>query len=192
MAGKEAAARDSGASADTAEAGEGEAGAAAPPKGLVERIKRMSRKQLVLFGAPILLVLILAIATFAGAFDPLLVTAGLKSEPGKAPPPYSGPPVFVDLPDVLVNLDVPGGEIRLLRASISIELPSPADKAVINEFMPRIQDALQTRLRALTPDDLRGSAQSFRLREELLQRIRLSVGGAQHVRRVLFRDLLVR
>jgi flagellar FliL protein len=190
MAGKEATARAptmSEPSPDT-DAEEGEGGAPAP-KGLLGRLKRLSRLQLLLMAAPVVVIVGLSGAVLSGMLDPVLISVGLMAEPGGSA--YQGPPVYVELPDMIVNLDVPSGQIRLLRASISLQLQSPDDKALIKDLMPRILDILQTRLRALTPDDLKGNAQTYRLREELLQRVRVAV-GPEHVRAVLFRDLLVR
>lgn len=162
-----------------------------PPaaKNLLERLRRLSRKQLILFAAPLVLVLGLGVALGIGALDPLLIRFGIMDS--KADGPYSGPPVYFDLPDMVINLDMPNGQIRLLRASISLELSAPADKEIVKALMPRIQDAIQTLLRSLGPADLQGSAQTYRLRDELLQRVGVAI-GAEHVRRVWFRELLVR
>jgi flagellar FliL protein len=60
----------------------------------------------------------------------------------------------------------------------------------IQPYLPRILDAFQIYLRELRPADLEGSAGLFRLKEELLRRINLSVYPAK-VEGVLFKEILV-
>ena len=56
--------------------------------------------------------------------------------------------------------------------------------------MPRIQDLFQTYLREMHPDELRGSAGIYRLREELLARANIAVAPA-HINNILFTQLLI-
>jgi flagellar FliL protein len=56
--------------------------------------------------------------------------------------------------------------------------------------MPRLQDIFQTYLREMRPEELRGSAGTYRLREELLVRANAAVAPAR-VSDVLFTQLLV-
>ena len=60
----------------------------------------------------------------------------------------------------------------------------------IQTTMPRVMDAFQTYLRELRPEDLRGSAGLYRLREELLARVNTSAQPAK-VTDVLFKEMLV-
>jgi flagellar FliL protein len=64
--------------------------------------------------------------------------------------------------------------------------------------MPRLLDVFQTYLREVRPDELRGSAGTQRLREELVARANIAVaqvgrGDAQQIRinDVLFLEILV-
>ena len=60
------------------------------------------------------------------------------------------PVVFVDLPEVLVNLSSAGSErAQYLKVKIVLELPDQAMVAQIQPVMPRVMDAFQTYLREL-------------------------------------------
>jgi flagellar FliL protein len=56
--------------------------------------------------------------------------------------------------------------------------------------MPRIVDNLQGYLRELRVDELKGSAGAYRLKEEMLTRIKAAVAPAK-VNAVLFKELQV-
>ena len=101
------------------------------------------------------------------------------------------PAIFVDLPDVLVNLSNAGADrTQYLKVKIVLELPDPAVVAQIQPLMPRVMDAFQTYLRELRPTDLDGSAGLYRLKEELTRRVNASV-APNHVTAVLFKEIVV-
>ena len=56
--------------------------------------------------------------------------------------------------------------------------------------MPRLQDLFQTYLREMRPEELRGSAGTYRLREELIARANVAAAPAK-VNDVLFTQLLI-
>jgi flagellar FliL protein len=56
--------------------------------------------------------------------------------------------------------------------------------------MPRLLDMFQTYLREMRPEELRGSAGTYRLREQLIARANVAVQPA-HVTDVLFTELLI-
>jgi flagellar FliL protein len=56
--------------------------------------------------------------------------------------------------------------------------------------MPRLLDLFQTYLREMRPEELRGSAGTYRLREELIARADLAVAPAR-ISDVLFTQLLI-
>ncbi|HLI11891.1 MAG TPA: flagellar basal body-associated FliL family protein [Alphaproteobacteria bacterium] len=131
------------------------------------------------------------LAVYWARIELLLAHFVKPSESRVATGPAAALPLFLDLPDMVVNLTTSSGDIHMLRASIALELASPADAAYLRSLMPRIQDVIETRLRALRPDDLKGTAQYYRLRDELLARVAFAVGPG-HVRQVFFKDLIVR
>jgi flagellar protein FliL len=101
------------------------------------------------------------------------------------------PPVFVDLPEVLVNLSNSGTDrTQYLRVKVVLEI---ADQTLIQQIqpvMPRVMDAFQTYLRELRPTDLDGSAGLYRLKEELTRRVNASI-APHRVSAVLFKEIVV-
>ena len=101
------------------------------------------------------------------------------------------PAVFVDLPDVLVNLSNAGTDrTQYLKVKIVLEVPDAELVGKIQPLMPRVMDAFQTYLRELRPTDLDGSAGLYRLKEELTRRVNASV-APNHITAVLFKEIIV-
>jgi flagellar FliL protein len=99
--------------------------------------------------------------------------------------------IFVDLPDVLVNLSSAGSDrTQYLKVKIVLELPDPLIVQQIQPLMPRVMDAFQTYLRELRPTDLDGSAGLYRLKEELTRRVNAAV-APNRVTAVLFKEIVV-
>ncbi len=150
--------------------------------------KKWSGKRLVLFiGLP---ALVLILATGAGLYFSGIL-GGEKKEAQEPPPKVdAGPGVYVDLPEILVNLETTGKQQRFLKTSISLEVANAQDADALKKVMPRLIDQFQTYLRGLRVDDFRGSSGVYRLRQELLARVAQS-SGAVPVNDVLFKELLV-
>jgi len=101
------------------------------------------------------------------------------------------PVVFLDMPDVLVNLSAAGGErTQYLKVKVTLELPDQAMEEQIKPVMPRLQDAFQTYLRELRPTDLDGSAGLYRLKEELTRRVNAAIAPSR-INAVLFKEIVV-
>jgi flagellar protein FliL len=100
------------------------------------------------------------------------------------------PGVFLDLPDLLVNLNSTGRKASFLKISISLDLEDQGDIVRIQAVMPRIIDNFQVYLRELRVEDLRGSGGIYRLREELLARVNAASSPVK-VKDVLFKEMLV-
>ena len=99
--------------------------------------------------------------------------------------------VFVDLPDVMVNLNTTGNErTQYLRVKVVLELSDQALVQQIQPVMPRVMDAFQTYLRELRPTDLDGSAGLYRLKEELTRRVNLAI-APNRISAVLFKEIVV-
>ena len=115
-----------------------------------------------------------------------------KSEAATAAANQVKPPVFLDLPDVLVNLSSGGGNERTqyLKVKVVLELPDQELSAQIQPVMPRIMDTFQTYLRELRPTDLDGSAGLYRLKEELTRRVNAAI-APNHINAVLFKEIVV-
>jgi len=102
------------------------------------------------------------------------------------------PPVFVDMPEVLVNLSNTGGGDRTqyLKVKVVLELPDQEMTAQIQPVMPRLMDTFQTYLRELRPTDLDGSAGLYRLKEELTRRVNVAIAPGR-INAVLFKEIVI-
>lgn len=98
---------------------------------------------------------------------------------------------FIELPDIVSNLNAGAGRrATFLKLKAKLELARPEDHALIQAAMPRVLDLFQGYLREMRPEELRGTAGTYRLREELLARTNLAAPGAR-VMAVLFTEILV-
>jgi flagellar protein FliL len=146
------------------------------------------KRKLLLLAVPLLVLLLGAGAYFGGLLDPLL---GHKPPPGAEPETARHePPTYVDLPDLITNLDSGGRHGSYVKLRAKIEVTRASDVPAVQAAMPRILDLLQTYLREMRPEELRGSEGTYRLREELLSRIEIAVAPAR-VDDVLFVELMV-
>ena len=103
----------------------------------------------------------------------------------------ASPVVFLDMPDVLVNLSSTGSDrTQYLKVKVTLELPDQAMATLIQPVMPRLQDAFQTYLRELRPTDLDGSAGLYRLKEELTRRVNAAI-APNRINAVLFKEIVV-
>ena len=111
-----------------------------------------------------------------------------KHAEAAAPPK---PPVFVEVPDMLVNLvGAPGERVQYLKVKVVLEVKEEKQVEAIKPTLPRVTDIFQTYLRELRPSDLNGSAGLFRLKEELTRRVNAAVAPNQ-VTAVLFKEIVV-
>ena len=108
-----------------------------------------------------------------------------EKKPSKAEPQKS---FFYELPDLTVNLA--SGGSRFLRLRVVLEVKNEEAKAKLEEIQPRLIDDFQVYLRELRPEDLRGSAGSYRLRHDLLLRANQAAQPVV-VENVLFKEFLV-
>ena len=101
------------------------------------------------------------------------------------------PTVFMDVPEVMVNMAAGAGErTQYLKVKIVLEVKEQPLVAEITPVLPRVMDIFQTYLRELRPSDLNGSAGMFRLKEELTRRVNAAISPRQ-VNAVLFKEILV-
>jgi flagellar FliL protein len=169
------------AEADNAEA-EGEEGKAAPAK------RKLPLKMILMAVAGLV-----AVGGIGGGGYFFFFGGHDKAEAAAAAAvPQAKPVVFLDMPDVLVNLSSTGGGDRTqyLKVKVTLELPDQAMSAQIQPVMPRLMDAFQTYLRELRPNDLDGSAGLYRLKEELTRRVNASIAPSR-INAVLFKEIVV-
>ena len=105
--------------------------------------------------------------------------------------PEIRPAIFVDVPEVLVNLSNAGADrTQYLKVKVVLEVADQALAQQIQPVMPRVMDAFQTYLRELRPTDLDGSAGVYRLKEELTRRVNTAIAPS-HINAVLFKEIVV-
>ena len=102
----------------------------------------------------------------------------------------AGLPGSVDLPEIVANLNAGARRSAFVRIKARLELASKADEPVVLAAQPKMQDLFQTYLRDMRPEELRGSAGTYRLREELIARANIAVAPAR-VTEILFVEMLV-
>ena len=139
-----------------------------------------------------LLLGVLAGLWFGGILPPLLGMGGHAEQAatGAAPPPGPPQPAFVELPEIVSNLNAPGRRASFVRLRAKLEVARGEDVAAVQAAMPRLVDLFATYLREVRPDELRGAAGSHRLRQELIARAGIAAHPAQ-VTDLLFVEILV-
>jgi flagellar FliL protein len=149
-----------------------------------------SKKKLMIFGAAGLGVVLIgggAAAFFLGVFggkpkemagDPAHLAAQIK------------PAMFVDLPEMVVNLSSVDQHATFLKLRVSLEVSQKDTIDKIQPVLPRVLDAFQVYLRELRSSDLEGSAGTFRVKEELQRRVNIAIYPAR-VEAVLFKEIMI-
>ncbi|WP_424813837.1 flagellar basal body-associated FliL family protein [Roseococcus sp. YIM B11640] len=150
--------------------------------------KRSKKKRLILLAVPLVLGGAGAGLWFGGILPALL---GMQPPPAVQAEVQSAPrqPVFVTIPDITANLNAPGRR-SFIRLKSQMEVSAAPDAAALQASMPRLVDLFTTYLREMRPEELRGSAGTHRLREELIARANIVVAPAR-VTDVLFTEILV-
>ncbi len=100
------------------------------------------------------------------------------------------PPVFYDMPEILVNMHTGNGPSRYLKMLVVLEIPNQDVAEEIDLVMPRVIDSFQVYLRELRPEDMEGSASIVLMKEELLRRVNLALEPIQ-IKDVLFKEVVV-
>ncbi len=151
--------------------------------------KKGGKKKLILMAVPVLLIVVVAALWFTGILPGLLGMSHPQTEEhAKEVGPHV--PVFVELPEMVANLNAPGRRPTFVKLKARVELAHAEDQAAFTAALPRVVDLFQTYLREMRPEELRGSAGTYRLREELITRSNIAVAPARVVD-VLFSELLV-
>ena len=99
-------------------------------------------------------------------------------------------PVFVDLPEMVVNLDAGPRHETFAKVQCRVEADSAADGAKVTAAAPQVVDTLQTYLRAMRPDELQSGAGLYRLKEAFLARAMIIVPDVR-LDDILFQELIV-
>ena len=160
------------------------AAAETPPDGP----KKGSKKKLILIALPV----VLLAAGGGGAYFAGLLPFGRAKPQQEAENKPAAPaaPVFAELPDIVANLNTGGRRSSFVKLKARLELSKPEDQAALQAAMPRVLDLFQSYLREMRPEELRSSAGTWRLREELMARASLASAPAR-IKDVLFTEILV-
>ena len=151
-----------------------------------EAPKPSGKRKLIMLAIPGVLAVLLAGLWFSGLLPRWL---GL-SHPQAAAAQKADVPIYVDLPEMVANLNGNPRRPSYVKLVARIEVARAEDAERVRQAMPRLQDLFQTYLREMRPEELRGSAGIYRLREELIARADAAAAPAQ-VTDVLFTQMLI-
>lgn len=147
-----------------------------------------ARRKLLLLAVPALLLPALGAGLwFSGILPGLLGVGGRPAEEQAEPPIVPG---YFELPEILVNLNAVGRRPSYMKLRVKLALADGRDADRVREALPRLLDLFNTYMREIRPEELRGSAGTYRLREELVARAALAVAPAK-ITDVLFIEMLV-
>ena len=140
---------------------------------------------------PLLAGVVLALAGGGGGFyavqSGLLVqqlrTVKPPDSAERKPPEPVADVAFIEVPPLLVSLG-PAAQADHLRFRASLEVPQQYETEVA-DMLPRVQDVLNSYLRALDAADIEAQGALFALRARMLRRVKMVLGDAR------VRDLLV-
>lgn len=100
------------------------------------------------------------------------------------------PPVYVEVPDIVANLNTAARRQTFIKLRARLEVEGQANAAALQAAMPRLLDIFTTYLRETRPEELRGSAGTHRLREEMLARANIAAAPVR-VTDVLFVEMVM-
>jgi flagellar FliL protein len=141
-----------------------------------------------MMAAPILLLGVGAGLWFTGTLPRLLGMDHAAQETAEAAKPLT--PIYIDLPEMIANLNGNPQRPSYVKISARVEVLKADDAEKVKAALPKLQDLFLTYIREMRPEELRGSAGTYRLREELLARANLAATPAR-VTDVLFTQMLI-
>lgn len=145
------------------------------------------RRRLILMLVPAVIGVALAALWFTGLLPHWL---GLSHPAPIAAKAAAPPPIYIDLPEMVANLNSNPRRPSYVKLVARVEVATPDDAERVRQAMPRLQDLFQTYMREMRPEELRGSAGIYRLREELIARADAAAAPAR-VDDVLFVQMLI-
>lgn len=150
------------------------------------------RRKLVLLAVPVVLAAVGGGLWFGGILPPLLGMGGHAAAPrtDEHDAAKAAAPVYLEMPEIVANLNAGPRRTSYIKLQSRLELGRAKDAEMVKAAMPRLLDMFQTYLRDMSPEELRGSAGTYRLREELIARANAAVAPARVVD-VLFTEMLV-
>ena len=153
------------------------------------------KRKIVMLLMPIFLVIGAVVGLyFSGIADSLFVpqeqTAQEASENEDGDSDAEGA-VFYNVPEMLVNLSGKVGQKPVyFKINVVLELNSQEDVAKVDALQPRVIDSMQFYLREMRIEELQGSMGTYRLKEELLDRLNRVLAPTK-INEVLIKDVLI-
>ncbi len=168
------------------------AAASGADKGGAKEAKKGGKKKL------ILIVVVVLIAAGAGGWFSGIIPGllhgkeheGAASAEGHEAAATVAAPLYIDVPDMIANMNTGGRRAAYIKLKAKLEVARKEDLATVQNAMPRVVDLFQGYLREMRPEELRGTAGTYRLREELVARTNVAAAPAK-VLDVLIVELLV-
>jgi len=87
--------------------------------------------------------------------------------------------MLVQMPEITANLNASGRRATFIKMRSQIEVLGQDDAAALTSALPRLVDLFTVYLREMRPEELRGSAGTHRLREELIARANIAAHPAR-------------
>lgn len=152
------------------------------------------KKKILILLLPIFLVVGSVVGVyFSGLADSFIgsATPNEKSAEDTAAVEPTAKGVFYEVPELLVNLSVKAGQKPVyFKIKVVLEMENTADVAYAEKMQPRITDSLQFYLREMRLEEVQGSMGTYRLKEEILNRLTKILAPAK-VSDVLFKEILI-
>ena len=146
------------------------------------------KRKLIVMAAPILLLGVGAGLWFTGTLPRLLGMDHAAQAAAEAAKPLTA--IYIDLPEMIANLNSNPQRSSYVKISARVEVLNTGDAEKVKAVLPKLQDLFLTYIREMRPEELRGSAWTYRLREELIARANLAATPAR-VTDVLFTQMLI-
>ena len=103
----------------------------------------------------------------------------------------SGPPVYYDVPEMMVDLKSDGRRARFIKILVTVELPNAETKLYLDTVKPRVISGFQTFLREQSAEDLVGKAGTDKIHAAFMNVTNTALAPDHRARDILFRSILV-
>jgi flagellar protein FliL len=135
-------------------------------------------------------VVLLLVAVGAGAYYFIATKTNESAKVKDAAKNTDKKIVYVDAPDIFVNINAGQGKSRFLKLGVTLQVSGQANADDVKANLPRIIDSFQVYLRELRAEDLNGSAGMFLLKEELMRQVNIELAPVR-IENVLFKEMLL-
>jgi flagellar protein FliL len=157
----------------------------APDLALLPR-KRWNGKRLTLLAIAVVILLGIAVGGFTYFFN----SPKESAEDAAAKAATDTKTVYVEAPDIFVNINAGQGKSRFLKLGITLQVKGSSNANDVKANLPRIVDSFQVYLRELRAEDLNGSAGMFLLKEELMRQVNVELAPVR-IENILFKEMLL-